>query len=242
MYDSLLLVFDVKSESELEELARRTELAHAMGGPERIARAREAGRQTVRERIEELLDPGSFREIGTLAGRAEYDEHVQGVEAAEIDVGLRETGRPRADLLAALRREFSTLPGTNVTIGQPISHRIDHMLSGTRANIAVKVFGDDLATLRRLGQRVRDPGQVRLFAIDRVLVRVVGVVLEDVRGNRLVPLVHGQALAVALLQQSSEFGGFHAFCFSLQVMQTRVHGIAFRRASAIGSPQSRHTP
>ena len=88
-------------------------------------------------------------------GRAEYDEHVQGVEAAEIDVGLREGSRPRDALLAELRREFSTLPGTNVTIGQPISHRIDHMLSGTRANIAVKVFGDDLVTLRRLGERVR---------------------------------------------------------------------------------------
>ena len=88
-------------------------------------------------------------------GRAEYDEHVQGVEAAEIDVGLREGSRSREDLLAELRREFSTLPGTNVTIGQPISHRIDHMLSGTRANIAVKVFGDDLATLRRLGEGVR---------------------------------------------------------------------------------------
>ena len=100
-------------------------------------------------------------------GRAELDEHVQGVEAAEIDVGLRDTGRPRAELLAALRRGFSTLPGTNVTIGQPISHRIDHMLSGTRANIAVKVFGDDLTTLRRLGERVRDavsrvPGVVDL--------------------------------------------------------------------------------
>jgi CzcA family heavy metal efflux pump len=88
-------------------------------------------------------------------GRAELDEHVQGVEAAEIDVGLRETGRPRAELLAELRREFATLPGTNVTIGQPISHRIDHMLSGTRANIAVKVVGDDLPTLRRLGEKVR---------------------------------------------------------------------------------------
>ncbi|MEQ1759713.1 MAG: efflux RND transporter permease subunit [Vicinamibacterales bacterium] len=88
-------------------------------------------------------------------GRAEYDEHVQGVEAAEIDVGLRESGRPREELLAELRRQFSTLPGTNVTIGQPISHRIDHMLSGTRANIAVKVFGDDLGTLRRLGESVR---------------------------------------------------------------------------------------
>jgi len=88
-------------------------------------------------------------------GRAEYDEHVQGVEAAEIDVGLRQTGRPRDELLSELRRQFATLPGTNVTIGQPISHRIDHMLSGTRANIAVKVFGDDLGTLRRLGERVR---------------------------------------------------------------------------------------
>ena len=89
-------------------------------------------------------------------GRAELDEHVQGVEGAEIDVGLRESDRPRQALLTELRRSFSGLPGTNVTIGQPISHRIDHMLSGTRANIAVKIAGDDLPTLRRLGERVRD--------------------------------------------------------------------------------------
>jgi CzcA family heavy metal efflux pump len=89
-------------------------------------------------------------------GRAELDEHVQGVEAAEIDVGLRESDRPREELLADLRRSFAGLPGTNVAIGQPISHRIDHMLSGTRANIAVKVVGEDLVTLRRLGERVRD--------------------------------------------------------------------------------------
>ena len=89
-------------------------------------------------------------------GRAELDEHVQGVEAAEIDVGLRENDRPREELLAALRRDFGGLPGTNVAIGQPISHRIDHMLSGTRANIAVKIVGEDLVTLRRLGERVRE--------------------------------------------------------------------------------------
>jgi Cu/Ag efflux pump CusA len=89
-------------------------------------------------------------------GRAELDEHVQGVEAAEIDVGLRDSERPREELLTELRRSFAGLPGTNVTIGQPISHRIDHMLSGTRANIAVKIVGEDLVTLRRLGERVRD--------------------------------------------------------------------------------------
>jgi CzcA family heavy metal efflux pump len=116
-------------------------------------------------------------------GRAEYDEHVQGVEAAEIDVGLRETGRSREDLLAELRRGFATLPGTNVTIGQPISHRIDHMLSGTRANIAVKVFGDDLGTLRRLGEHVRNviggvPGVVDLSLEQQMDVPFVRFVLN----------------------------------------------------------------
>ena len=117
-----------------------------------LAKSDEIGRRV--EQI--LLAQPEVVATARRTGRAEYDEHVQGVEAAEIDVGLRETGRPRAELLAELRRGFSALPGTNVTIGQPISHRIDHMLSGTRANIAVKIFGDDLLTLRRLGEHVRD--------------------------------------------------------------------------------------
>jgi CzcA family heavy metal efflux pump len=116
-----------------------------------LAKSNEIGTRV--ERI--LMSQPEVIATARRTGRAEYDEHVQGVEAAEIDVGLREGSRSREELLAALRREFSTLPGTNVTIGQPISHRIDHMLSGTRANIAVKVFGDDLATLRRLGEGVR---------------------------------------------------------------------------------------
>ncbi len=116
-------------------------------------------------------------------GRAEYDEHVQGVEAAEIDVGLREGERPREELLASLRRAFSVLPGTNVTLGQPISHRIDHMLSGTRANIAVKVFGDDLLTLRRLGENVRNamravPGVADLSLEQQIDIPVIRFVLN----------------------------------------------------------------
>jgi len=116
-----------------------------------LAKSDEIGRRV--EQI--LLSQPEVVATARRTGRAEYDEHVQGVEAAEIDVGLRESARSRDELLAELRRQFSTLPGTNVTIGQPISHRIDHMLSGTRANIAVKVFGDDLRTLRRLGESVR---------------------------------------------------------------------------------------
>ncbi len=117
-----------------------------------LAKSDEIGRRV--EQI--LLAQPEVIATARRTGRAEYDEHVQGVEAAEIDVGLRDSERPREELLTALRRDFSGLPGTNVAIGQPISHRIDHMLSGTRANIAVKIVGDDLVTLRRLGERVRE--------------------------------------------------------------------------------------
>ena len=69
-----------------------------------------------------------------------------------MDVVSRCRSGRREEFLEALRRDFSLIPGMNVIIGQPISHRIDHMLSGTRANIAVKIFGDDLYQLRLLGR------------------------------------------------------------------------------------------
>ena len=149
-------------------------------------------------RVEQiLLSQPEVVATARRTGRAEYDEHVQGVEAAEIDVGLKESRRSRNALLADLRRGFSTLPGTNVTIGQPISHRIDHMLSGTRANIAIKIFGDDLPTLRRLGEHVRDvvskvPGAVDIsleqqmdvpfvrFVLNRPAIARYGLRAEDV--------------------------------------------------------------
>lgn len=87
-------------------------------------------------------------------GRAELDPHAQQVFASEIEVTLQMGERSKSDLMAALRSEFATIPGTNIVIGQPISHRIDHMLSGTRANIAIKIFGDDLTELRKLGKQV----------------------------------------------------------------------------------------
>jgi CzcA family heavy metal efflux pump len=89
-------------------------------------------------------------------GRAELDEHAQDVNASEMEVSLKMKDRHKDEFLADLRRKLSAVPGTNITIGQPISHRIDHMLSGTRANIAVKIFGEDLATLRKLGEQVKN--------------------------------------------------------------------------------------
>jgi CzcA family heavy metal efflux pump len=87
-------------------------------------------------------------------GRAELDEHVQGVESSELDVTLKMKDRSKAEVLEEIRERVTLLPGMNVTIGQPISHRIDHMLSGTRANVAVKVFGDDLTQLRSLARQM----------------------------------------------------------------------------------------
>jgi Cu/Ag efflux pump CusA len=86
-------------------------------------------------------------------GRAELDEHVQGVESAELEVALRMGDRSKSEVLADIRKRVAVLPGMNLTIGQPISHRIDHMLSGTRANIAVKIFGDELLTLRAIARQ-----------------------------------------------------------------------------------------
>ncbi len=89
-------------------------------------------------------------------GRAELDEHAQEVNGAEIDVRFKLQDREREEFLADLRNQFSVVPGTVFSIGQPISHRIDHMLSGTRAAVAVKLFGPDLLTLRSLAREIRD--------------------------------------------------------------------------------------
>ena len=102
-----------------------------------------------------LLTVPEVASTARRTGRAELDEHVQSVESAEIDVDLKMSGRAKDEVLKEIREKVSVLPGTNVGIGQPISHRIDHMLSGTLANIAVKIFGDDLTELRLLARQAQ---------------------------------------------------------------------------------------
>ncbi len=97
-----------------------------------------------------LLQHPEVLNVGRRTGRAELDEHSLGVEASEIEVSLRMKDRSKEEFLAALRRDLAGIPGLTINIGQPISHRIDHMLSGTRSSIAVKLFGPDLYRLRSL--------------------------------------------------------------------------------------------
>ena len=85
--------------------------------------------------------------VGRRSGRAELDEHAEGVHVTELEVGLRRSGRPAEQIHADMRRVLAPLP-VSVNLGQPISHRIDHLLSGVRAQIAVRVVGDDLDVLR----------------------------------------------------------------------------------------------
>ncbi len=127
-----------------------------------------------------LLDVPEVVSTARRTGRAELDEHLQGVESAEIDVRLEMNDRPKEDVLEEIRGRATLIPGTNINIGQPISHRIDHMLSGTRSNIAVKIFGDDLNTLRALAEQVeqamRDvPGVVDLAAEQQTDIPTVSV-------------------------------------------------------------------
>jgi CzcA family heavy metal efflux pump len=104
-----------------------------------------------REVEEALLAFPEVVSTSRRTGRAEKDEHVQGVNASEMEVVLRR-GRPKEELLELMRRAVATIPGTNVSFGQPISHRIDHMISGSKSNLAVKIFGPDLSVLRGLAE------------------------------------------------------------------------------------------
>ena len=108
-----------------------------------------------REAEKIILETPEISKTARKTGRAELDEHSLGVNVSEIEAPYTLTDRSKESMLADLRHRLASLPGVNVEVGQPISHRIDAMLSGTEAQIAIKLFGDDLSTLNRLGARIR---------------------------------------------------------------------------------------
>ncbi len=121
-----------------------------------------------------LMDVPEVKTVGRRTGRAELDEHAEGVHSSEIDVDLKESERSREAILADVRGKLAVLPATT-NVGQPISHRLDHLLSGVRAEIALKIYGDDLDTLRSLAETLRGklskvPGLVDLQLEKQVLI------------------------------------------------------------------------
>lgn len=102
-----------------------------------------------------LLSVPEVQTVGRKTGRAELDEHALGVNVSEIEVPFVLKDRSKDEVLADIREKLKVLPGVNIEIGQPISHRIDAMLSGTRANIAIKLFGPDLNRLFAIGNQIK---------------------------------------------------------------------------------------
>ena len=142
------------------------------------------------ERIGRIVEEKllSYREVSLTArktGRAELDEHAEGVQYNEIEVELRRGKgmRSQANVVAAIRRDLGQLPGVSVNVGQPLSHRIEHMLSGTRAQLAVSLYGPDLSMLRKKAEEIRavaaaTPGVADLFVEQQTLVPQIQISID----------------------------------------------------------------
>ncbi|MDQ8729596.1 efflux RND transporter permease subunit [Bradyrhizobium sp. LHD-71] len=101
------------------------------------------------------MEVPEVKTVGRRTGRAELDEHAEGVHVSELEIDLKPSSRSKADIVADIRARLSVLP-LSINVGQPISHRLDHMLSGIRSEIALKVFGDDLDAMLRKAEELRE--------------------------------------------------------------------------------------
>lgn len=103
-----------------------------------------------------LMSIPEIKRVARKTGRAELDEHALGVNTSEIEAPYELNGRSKEEVAEEIRKKLSVIPGINIEIGQPISHRMDAMLSGTESNIAIKIFGPDLHTLVKLGNQIKE--------------------------------------------------------------------------------------
>ena len=180
-----------------------------------------------------ILEVPEVIQVGRRTGRAELDEHAEGVHSAEIDVDLKRSERDREAVMADIRARLAVIPA-QVAIGQPISHRLDHLLSGVRAQIALKIFGDDTDTLRGVAEQLRQrlvgiPGLVDLTVEKQVLIPQITVRLDH-RKVAQAGLSPGEAIRT--LQSLTD--GAHG---ALIVDGTRRYELVLRLGDGSRSPQ-----
>jgi CzcA family heavy metal efflux pump len=137
----------------------------------------------------QLLQVPEVKSVGRRTGRAELDEHAEGVHYSELDVDLEESRRSRDEVLHDIRERLAVIPGVITSIGQPISHRLDHLLSGVRAQIAVKLFGPELGVLRSKAEEIRAAmgavaGVVDLSVEPQTLIPQLPVVIDRAAAAR----------------------------------------------------------
>ena len=154
-----------------------------------------------------LLELPEVSVVTRRTGRAELDEHAQGVNAGEIDAPFELGNKDKEEFFSEVRDKLSVVPGVNITIGQPIAHRIDHMLSGTRANIAVKIFGADLQRLYQLGKSVEGQMENIPGLVDVAVTQQIEVPQIRIIPNRQLLAAHGMTVEELMEQVNIAFAG-----------------------------------
>ncbi len=138
-----------------------------------------------------LLTVSEIKTTTRRTGRAESDEHAQGVNASEIDAPFVLEDRNSEAFFKDIRAKLAGITGANITIGQPIGHRLDHMLSGTRANIAIKLYGNDLGKLFTLANQVKNNVQSVEGLVDLSVEQQIDIPQLQIKGNREMLARHG---------------------------------------------------
>ncbi len=131
-----------------------------------------------------LLSIPEVKTTTRRTGRAESDEHAQGVNGSEIDAPFTLTDRSREEFMEEVREKLAGVTGANITIGQPIGHRIDHMLSGTRANIAIKLFGTDLNKMFTIANQIKSAIEGIEGLVDIAVEPQIEIPQLQIKGNR----------------------------------------------------------
>jgi CzcA family heavy metal efflux pump len=199
----------------------------------------------------ELLSIPEVRSTARRTGRGELDEHSQAVNSAEIDVNFTLQDRKRDVFMSEVRAKLAGIPGVAATVGQPLGHRIDHMLSGTRANIAIKIFGADLNSLFQLGNQVKNSIDDVEGLVDVTVDQQIEVPQIQIRANRGMLAAYGITIeqfnefvdiAFGGEKLSDIYEGQMRFDLVLRLNQDYTQTIAGVRSALIDTGNGRKVP